>query len=383
MQMPLYFDYMATTPVDPRVADVMQQCLTLDGIFGNPASRSHVYGWKAEQMVESSRRLVAQLVNADPREIVWTSGATEADNLAIKGAAHANAHKGRHLITSAIEHSAVLDSCKQLETEGFEVSYLLPDARGLISADSVANVLREDTILVSIMHANNEVGSINDIAAISAVLRQAGVLFHCDAAQSVGKVSVDVEALGVDLLSLSSHKFYGPKGMGALYVRRRPRVLIEAQIHGGGHERGMRSGTLATHQIAGLGHAAKIAAAEVVDESKRLQRLRDRLWLGVSQLDGVSLNGHPQQRLPGALNLSVAGIDGETLMASLKDLALSTGSACHSASLEPSHVLTAMGLSDEAANSSLRFSLGRFTTEADVDHAVAHFCYALTKLREA
>ena len=381
MKKPVYLDYLATTPVDPRVVEKMTACLTLEGNFGNPASRSHLYGWKAEEAVEMARRQVADLINADPREIVWTSGATEADNLAVKGAAHFHRDRGMHIITSSIEHKAVLDSCHQLEREGFEVSYLEPTREGLVTADAVAGALRDDTVLVSIMHANNEIGTVNDIGAIAAVSRAAGVLFHVDAAQTAGKIPVDVDALEVDLMSLSAHKMYGPKGIGALYVRRRPRVRIEAQMHGGGHERGLRSGTLATHQIVGMGEAARIAREELPAESVRVAGLRDRFWSGIRDLEAVALNGDPEHRLPGALNVSVGFVEGEVLLMALKDLAVSTGSACTSASLEPSYVLRALGLDDDLAHSSLRFSFGRFTTEEEVDFAVTTFRDTVNRLR--
>ncbi len=382
MQKPIYFDYLATTPVDPRVAQKMVDCLSIEGNFGNPASRSHLYGWKAEEAVESARREVADLINADPREIVWTSGATESDNLAIKGVAHFYHKQGKHIVTSRIEHKAVLDTCRQLEREGYEVTYLDPDANGLISPAAVGAALRADTILVSIMHANNEIGTINDIAAIGELTRAAGVLFHVDAAQSAGKIPIDMERMKVDLLSMSGHKMYGPKGIGALYVRRKPRVRLEAQMHGGGHERGMRSGTLATHQIVGMGEAARIARESMAEEAVRLQALRQRFWNGIKDIEEVHLNGDDVHRLPGALNFSIAYVEGESLIMSLKDLAVSSGSACTSASLEPSYVLRALGLSDELAHSSLRFSFGRFTTEADVDAAVAQLRGAVEKLRE-
>jgi cysteine desulfurase len=378
---PIYFDYLATTPVDPRVVAKMTECLTLEGNFGNPASRSHIYGWKAEEAVENARRQVADLIHADPREIVWTSGATEADNLAIKGVAHFYRDRGRHIVTSLIEHKAVLDSCRHLQQEGYEVTYLAPSPDGLISAEAVASALRDDTILVSIMHANNEIGTVNDIAAIGEVTREAGVLFHVDAAQSAGKIPIDLAELKVDLMSLSGHKMYGPKGVGALFVRRRPRVQLEPQIHGGGHERGMRSGTLATHQLVGMGEAARIAGLEMVEEAARLRALRQRFWDGISDIEGVAINGSPDARLPGALNIQVAYVDGETLMMSLKDLAISSGSACTSASLEPSYVLRALGLDDELAHSSLRFSFGRFTSREDIDFAVTQFREVVAKLR--
>ena len=382
MQKPIYFDYLATTPADPRVVEKMVHCLSMEGNFGNPASRSHLYGWKAEEAVEIARRQVADLINADPREIVWTSGATESDNLAIKGVAHFYHKKGKHIITSKIEHKAVLDSCRQLEREGFEVTYLDPGSDGLTTPEAIASALREDTILVSIMHANNEIGTVNDIAGIGEVTRNAGVLFHVDAAQSAGKIVIDMEQMKVDLLSLSGHKMYGPKGIGALFVRRKPRVRLEAQMHGGGHERGMRSGTLATHQIVCMGEAAHIAKEGMADEALRLQSLRQRFWDGIKDIEEVHVNGDMDQRLPGAINVSIAFVEGESLIMSLKDLAISSGSACTSASLEPSYVLRALGLNDELAHSSLRFSFGRFTTEDDVDVAVAQLRTAVEKLRE-
>ncbi len=382
MQKPIYFDYQATTPADPRVVEKMVECLSMEGNFGNPASRSHFYGWKAEEAVEIARRQVADLIGADPREIVWTSGATESDNLAIKGVAHFYQQKGKHIITSKIEHKAVLDTCRHLEREGFEVTYLDPDENGLTTAEMVKAALRDDTILVSIMHANNEIGVVNDIAAIGEVTRAAKVLFHVDAAQSAGKIPIDLEEMKVDLMSLSAHKMYGPKGIGALYVRRKPRVRLEAQMHGGGHERGMRSGTLATHQIVGMGEAARIAREEMADEALRVSALRDRFWKGISDIEEVHVNGDMENHLPGAINVSIAFVEGESLIMSLKDLAISSGSACTSASLEPSYVLRALGLDDELAHSSLRFSFGRFTTEQDVDTAVEQLRGAVGKLRE-
>lgn len=382
MQLPIYFDYLATTPVDPRVAEKMTECLTIEGNFGNPASRSHLFGWKAEEVAEIARRNVADLINADPREIVWTSGATESDNLAIKGVAHFYHKKGKHIITSKIEHKAVLDTCRQLEREGYEVTYLDPAPNGLTSPEAIAEAIREDTILVSIMHANNEIGIVNDVAGIGEVTRERGVLFHVDAAQSAGKIPIDMEAMKIDLLSMSAHKMYGPKGMGALYVRRKPRVRLEAQMHGGGHERGMRSGTLATHQIVGMGEAARIAKESMAAETERLLRLRQRFWDHVSDIEEVHLNGDETHRLPGVLNISINYVEGESLIMSLKDLAVSSGSACTSASLEPSYVLRALGLNDELAHSSLRFSFGRFTTEEEVDFAAAQLRTAVDKLRE-
>lgn len=382
MKLPIYFDYSATTPVDPRVAEKMADCLTNDGNFGNPASRSHAYGWQAEAAVEEARSQIAGLLNADPREIVWTSGATEANNLAIKGCAHFNQKKGKHVITSKIEHKAVLDTCRQLEREGFEVTYLDPDTDGIIQPEAVASAIREDTTVVSLMHVNNEIGTINDIAAIGDICREHKVFFHVDAAQSAGKVSIDMDAMKVDMMSLSAHKIYGPKGIGALYVRRKPRVRIEAQMHGGGHERGMRSGTLATHQIVGMGEAFRVAQEDMAEETKRILALRTRLWDGLSDMEEVQVNGSLTQRVAGNLNISFAYVEGESLIMALKDLAVSSGSACTSASLEPSYVLRALGLDDEQAHSSIRFSIGRFTTEEEIDFAIAKIRDAVEKLRE-
>ena len=382
VQTPIYLDYLSTTPVDPRVATAMMQCLSSEGVFGNPASRTHVFGWKAEEAVENARNQVAELINADPREIVWTSGATESDNLAIKGVAHFYHKKGKHIVTSKIEHKAVLDTCRQLEREGYDITYLDPDENGLTTPAMIQSVLREDTILVSVMHANNEIGVVNDEAGIGEVCRAAGVLLHVDAAQGAGKVPLDMEQMKVDLLSMSAHKMYGPKGIGALYVRRKPRVRLEAQMHGGGHERGMRSGTLATHQLVGFGEAARIAREEMVQEGERLLALRERFWEAISDIPEVHINGDRSARLPGALNVSFAFVEGESLIMSLRDLAISSGSACTSASLEPSYVLRALGLNDELAHSSLRFSFGRFTTEAEVDHAAVCVRHAVEKPRE-
>ena len=379
---PIYLDYLSTTPVDPRVAAAMTACMSTEGVYGNAASRSHVFGWQAEEAVENARSQVAELINADPREIVWTSGATESDNLAIKGVAHFYHKKGKHIVTSKIEHKAVLDTCRQLEREGYEVTYLDPNEQGLTTPEMVQAALREDTILASVMHANNEIGVVNDIAGIGEICRAAGVLFHVDGAQGVGKIPVDMEQMKVDLLSMSAHKMYGPKGVGALYVRRKPRVRLEAQMHGGGHERGMRSGTLATHQLVGFGEAARIAHEEMATESAQLEALRERFWDAISDIPEVYINGDREQRLPGALNVSFAFVEGESLIMSLRDLAISSGSACTSASLEPSYVLRALGLNDEMAHSSLRFSFGRFTTEAEVDHAVQCVRHAVEKLRE-
>jgi cysteine desulfurase len=383
MKLPIYLDYAATTPVDPRVAEKMVACLTLDGNFANPASRSHVYGWRAEEAVEHARRQVADLVGADPREIVWTSGATESDNLAIKGVAHARAQRGRHIITSQIEHKAVLDSCQQLEREGFEVTYLKPGLDGLITPEQLRAALREDTILVSLMHVNNEIGTINDIAALGAVARAGGALMHVDAAQSTGKLPIDLLQLPVDLMSFCAHKTYGPKGIGALFVRRDPQLKLEALIHGGGHERGMRSGTLATHQIVGMGECFALAAQELDDDNQRISQLRDQLLRGLESLPDVTLNGCAQQRVPHNLNLAFAGVDGELLLLALKDLALSSGSACNSASVEPSFVLRAIGTPDALAHASLRVSLGRFSTPEEIDQAAQILSQVVTRLRQA
>ncbi len=380
--LPIYFDYSATTPVDPRVVDKMVECLTMEGNFGNPASRSHMFGWKAEEAVEEARQHVADLVNCDPREIVWTSGATESDNLAIKGAAHFYKNKGKHIITSKIEHKAVLDSCRQLEREGFEVTYLDPDNKGLIAPEVVENAIREDTILVSLMHVNNEIGVINDIKAIGEICREKKVIFHVDAAQSTGKIDIDLQDMKVDLMAFSAHKTYGPKGVGALFVRRKPRVRIEALMHGGGHERGMRSGTLPTHQIVGMGEAFRIAKAEMHDEEKRIRALRDKFISNLEGLAEVYFNGDLDHRVPGNINVSFNFVEGESLIMALKDLAVSSGSACTSASLEPSYVLRALGMNDELAHSSLRFSIGRFTTEEDIEFATQKVKEAVGKLRE-
>ena len=381
-RMPIYLDYSSTSPVDPRVAAKMAECLTLESNFGNPASRSHVFGWKAEEAVENARRQVADLVNCDPREIVWTSGATESDNLAIKGAAHFYSKKGKHIITSKIEHKAVLDSCRQLEREGFEVTYLDPDKHGITTPEAIAAAMRPDTVLVSIMHVNNEIGVINDIAAIGKLCRDRGVIFHVDAAQSTGKIDIDLQQMPVDLMSFTAHKIYGPKGIGALYVCRKPRVRIEPQMHGGGHERGMRSGTLPTHQIVGMGEAYRIAKQEMHEENARILRLRNKLLDGFKDMEEVYVNGDLEHRVAGNLNVSFNFVEGESLMMALRDLALSSGSACTSASLEPSYVLRALGLNDELAHSSLRISIGRFTTEEDIDYALEKIHEAVAKLRE-
>lgn len=382
MKKPIYLDYAATTPVDPLVANKMMTCLTLDGIFGNPASRSHIYGWQAEEVVEEARDQVASLINADTREIVWTSGATESDNLAIKGVAWANADKGRHIITSQVEHKAVLDCCKYLESRDFEVSYLKPNEFGEIPVASVEAAIRPDTILVSVMHVNNEIGAINDIEAIGKLCKRHQILFHVDAAQSAGKIPVDVEAFHIDLLSLSAHKFYGPKGIGALYVRRTPQVKLDAIIHGGGHERGMRSGTLATHQIAGMGLAAELAKEHLEFDAERMLKLREQLWQGIKNLPGVRLNGNQQHSAPGILNVTFSGLDGEALLMGLNELAISTGSACTSASVEPSFVLTAMGVDRESAYSSLRMSVGRFTTEEEIKFTIEFINSTVQRLIE-
>jgi cysteine desulfurase len=382
MKAPIYFDYAATTPVDPRVAQKMSECLLAEGKFGNPASRSHQFGWEAEEAVEIARRHMADLLNCDPREIVWTSGATESDNLAIKGVAQFYKSKGKHIITSKIEHKAVLDTCRHLEREGFEVTYLEPGTDGIISPESVAAAIREDTIIVSIMHVNNEIGVVNDIAAIGEVTRAAKVFFHVDAAQSAGKIDIDLGELKVDLMSFSAHKIYGPKGVGALFVRRKPRVRLEAQMHGGGHERGMRSGTLATHQLVGMGEAFRIAKEEMHEEGERFLALRQRLWDGFNGMEEVYVSGDMNHQIPGITNISFNFVEGESLIMSLPDIALSSGSACTSASLEPSYVLRALGLNDELAHSSLRFSIGRFTTEENVDQAISSVRTAVEKLRE-
>ena len=378
----IYMDYSATTPVDPRVAEKMMQYLTPQGMFGNPASRSHAFGWDAEKAVDEARKEVAKTINADPREIDWTSGATESDNLAIKGAAHFNERRGKHIITLKTEHKAVLDTCRQLEREGFEVTYLDPLDNGLMDMQAFEAAIRDDTTLVSIMHVNNEIGVIQDIDAIGAVCRARKIIFHVDAAQSIGKVPMDVENTMVDLISFSAHKAYGPKGIGALYVRRKPRVRIEAQMHGGGHERGMRSGTLPTHQIVGMGEAFRIAREEMATENDRIRMLRDRLYAGFSDMEEVYVNGDLDQRIPGNLNISFNFVEGESLMMSLKGIAVSSGSACTSASLEPSYVLRALGRSDELSHSSLRFTIGRFTTADDVDQAIKQTRQAVEKLRD-
>ena len=382
MSTPTYMDYSATTPVDERVAKKMVECLTMEGNFGNAASRSHYYGWQAEKAIDIARDQVASLVGADPREIVWTSGATESDNLAIKGIAHFYHKRGKHIITLKTEHKAVLDTCRQLEREGFEVTYLDPMANGLLDIEVFKAALREDTILVSIMHVNNEIGVIQDLQVIGDICRANKTFFHVDAAQSAGKVDIDLESLPVDLMSFSAHKIYGPKGMGALYVRRKPRVRIEAQMHGGGHERGMRSGTLATHQIVGMGEAFAIAEAEMKEENQKIKKLRDRLLAGFTDMEEVVINGDMENRIPGNLNISFNYVEGESLMMAISDIAVSSGSACTSASLEPSYVLRALGLSDELAHSSIRFTMGRYTTEENVDEAIVLVREKVQKLRD-
>ena len=382
MRKPIYLDYSATTPVDPRVAEKMCRYLTPDGEFGNPASRSHQFGWAAEEAVEEARAQVAALIGADPKEIVWTSGATESDNLAIKGAAHFYQTKGRHVITCKTEHKAVLDTCRQLEREGYEVTYLDPEPNGLLNLAKLEAAMRPDTTLVSVMHVNNEIGVIQDIAAIGRLCRSRGIVFHSDAAQSAGKVPIDVNAMNVDLMALSGHKVYGPKGIGALYVRRKPRIRIEAQMHGGGHERGMRSGTLPTHQVVGMGEAFRIAKEEMPAETRRIGALRDRLLNGFRSIEEVYVNGDMELRVAGNLNISFNFVEGESLIMALKDLAVSSGSACTSASLEPSYVLRALGRNDELAHSSIRFTLGRFTTEEDVDYTIKLVKEKIGKLRE-
>ena len=375
-------DYSATTPVDQRVAEKMAKYLTMEGDFGNAASRSHYYGWQAEKAIDKARSQVADLVGADPREIVWTSGATESDNLAIKGIAHFYHKRGKHIITLKTEHKAVLDTCRQLEREGFEVTYLDPLPNGLLDIDVFKNTIREDTILVSIMHVNNEIGVIQDLQAIGDICRENKVFFHVDAAQSAGKIEINLESLPVDLMSFSAHKIYGPKGMGALYVSRKPRVRLEAQIHGGGHERGMRSGTLATHQIVGIGEAFAIAKAEMKEEGERTLRLRERLLAGFADMEEVVVNGDLDQRIAGNLNISFNYVEGESLMMAISDVAVSSGSACTSASLEPSYVLRALGLTDELAHSSIRFSVGRYSTQKDVDDAIKLVREKVQKLRD-
>ncbi|MEN2428025.1 IscS subfamily cysteine desulfurase [Chromobacterium vaccinii] len=379
-KLPIYLDYSATTPVDPRVAEKMIPYLT--GKFGNPASRSHSFGWEAEEAVENARAEVAKLIGADSKEIVWTSGATESDNLAIKGAAQFYKSKGKHIITVKTEHKAVLDTCRELERVGFEVTYMDVQENGLLDIDAFKAAIRPDTIVVSVMYVNNEIGVIQDIPQIGEICREKGIIFHVDATQAPGKVKIDLNTLKVDLMSLSAHKAYGPKGIGALYVRRKPRVRLEAQMHGGGHERGFRSGTLATHQIVGMGEAFRIAREEMDSESERIRMLRDRLWHGIQDMEEVYINGDADQRVPHNLNVSFNFVEGESLIMAIKDLAVSSGSACTSASLEPSYVLRALGRNDEMAHSSIRFTLGRFTTEEEIDFAIALLKSKIGKLRE-
>jgi len=380
LKLPIYLDYSATTPVDPRVAEKMIPYLVEK--FGNPASRSHAFGWEAEAAVEEARQEVAKLVNADAKEIVWTSGATESDNLALKGAAHFYSGKGKHLITVKTEHKAVLDTCRELERQGFEVTYLDVRDNGLIDLEAFKAALRPDTILVSVMFVNNEIGVIQPIAAIGEICREKGIIFHVDAAQATGKVDIDLATLKVDLMSFSAHKTYGPKGIGALYIRRKPRVRLEAQMHGGGHERGFRSGTLATHQIVGMGEAYRLAREEMAAENVRIGALRDRLLKGLSDIEEVFINGDLDSRVPNNLNISFAYVEGESMLMAIKDLAVSSGSACTSASLEPSYVLRALGREDELAHSSIRFTIGRFNTEEEIDYAIKLLHEKIGKLRE-
>ena len=382
IKLPIYLDYSATTPIDERVAAKMAEYLTIEGNFGNPASRSHAFGWTAEEAVDQARQHIADLVNCDPREIVWTSGATESDNLAIKGAAHFYRKKGNHIITLKTEHKAVLDTCRQLEREGFDVTYLDPEESGLIDMDKLKAAITDQTILISIMHVNNEIGVIQDIGAIGEIARDRRIIFHVDAAQSTGKVKIDLEELKVDMMSFCAHKTYGPKGIGALYVRRKPRVRLEAQMHGGGHERGMRSGTLATHQIVGMGEAFRIAHEEMSTENERIRMLRDRLYNGLKHIEEVYVNGDLEHRISGNLNISFNFVEGESLIMALRDLAVSSGSACTSASLEPSYVLRALGRNDELAHSSIRFTIGRFTTIEEIDYTVELVSAAVAKLRD-
>jgi len=380
LHFPIYMDYSATTPVDPRVAEVMIPYLSEK--FGNPASRSHAYGWTAEEAVERAREQVAALVNAEPKEIVWTSGATESNNLALKGAANFYADKGKHIVTVKTEHKAILDTVRELERQGFSATYLDPEPSGLVDLEKLKAALRPDTVIVSVMYVNNEIGVIQDIAAIGEMCRERGILFHVDAAQATGKVTIDLQKLKVDLMSFSAHKTYGPKGIGALYVRRKPRVRLEAQMHGGGHERGFRSGTLATHQIVGMGEAFRLAKEEMATENERIRMLRDRLWAGLSSMEEVYLNGDMDSRVPHNLNVSFNFVEGESLIMAVKDIAVSSGSACTSASLEPSYVLRALGRNDELAHSSIRFTVGRFTTVEEVDYTIKLLHDKIAKLRE-
>ena len=380
MQLPIYLDYSATTPVDPRVVDAMIPWLRDN--FGNPASRSHAFGWAAEKAVDEARNQVAALVNCDPRELIWTSGATESINLAVKGAAHFYKDKGKHLVTVKTEHKATLDTMRELERDGFEVSYLDVEENGLLDLAKLASALRPDTILVSVMAVNNEIGVIQDIDAIAEMTRSRGIIFHVDAAQASGKIVIDLAPSKVDLMSFSAHKTYGPKGVGALFVRRKPRVRLEAQMHGGGHERGLRSGTLPTHQIVGMGEAFRLAREEMATENERIRMLRDRLWAGISQTEQVFLNGDWERRVPHNLNASFNFVEGESMIMAMKDVAVSSGSACTSASLEPSYVLRALGRSDELAHSSIRFTVGRFTTPEEIDFTIDLVTRQVARLRE-
>ena len=382
LTIPIYLDYSATTPVDPRVAAKMSECLTKEGVFGNPASRSHSFGWESEKLIDEARGHVAKLIKANKKEIVWTSGATESDNLAIKGAAHFYKEKGNHLITLTTEHKAVLDTMRHLETEGFEVTYMNPKDNGLVDIDELKSLIKPTTTVISIMHVNNEIGVIQDLETIGKICRDNKIVFHVDAAQSPGKVDIDVDKYNIDLLSLSAHKVYGPKGIGALYVRRKPRIRLQPQMHGGGHERGFRSGTLPTHQVVGMGEAFKIAEEEMESDNKRISILRDKLWNGLNSIEEIYLNGDMKQRIPGNLNVSFNFVEGESLIMAIKDMAVSSGSACTSASLEPSYVLRALGRSDELAHSSLRISIGKYTTEEEIDYSVSLIKEAVAKLRE-
>ena len=382
LNIPIYLDYSSTTPVDERVAKKMSECLTLDGAFGNPASRSHAFGWDSDSLIKDARKNVADLIKADTKEIIWTSGATESNNLAIKGAAHFYKSKGNHLITLSTEHKAVLDTMRQLELEGYNVTYLDPEPNGLVDLDKLEKAITDQTILVSIMHVNNEIGVIQDLEKIGKITREKKVLFHVDAAQSPGKVDIDVNKFNVDLLSLSAHKVYGPKGIGALFVRRKPRVRLEAQMHGGGHERGFRSGTLPTHQIVGMGEAFRIAREEMKDDNVRIKKLRDKFWSKLKDIEEIYLNGDLNNRIPGNLNVSFNYVEGESLIMAIKDIAVSSGSACTSASLEPSYVLRALGRDDELAHSSIRITIGKYTTEEEVDYAAELLEKAVTKLRD-
>lgn len=381
MKFPIYMDYMATTPVNPEVTQAMCACLEKEGIFGNPASRSHRYGYEADESIRQAGKEVAALINADPREIIWTSGATESNNLAIKGAAYFYQRKGKHIITASTEHKAVIDTCRYLETQGFDITYLDPEADGILDLNKLARAIRPDTILISVMHVNNETGVIQDIAAIAEMAHAAGALFHSDATQSVGKLPIDVHAMKIDLMSFSGHKIYGPKGIGALFVSRSPRIRLEPQIHGGAHQQGLRSGTLPTHQIVGMGVACRLAKINLESGNDRIAVLNDRFWRGISVLPDITLNGHPQQRLASCLNFSVGGVASGSLLLALDRIAISSGSACNSANPDPSHVLSAMGVSRDAANRSVRVSLGRFTTEEEVDYAIHYFVEAINRLR--